>query len=338
MTDYPELKPGEILSIIMPYHNEGKAFISETIESIKSTIDVDYEIIIVDDYSYIPLEMEGVTVIQQSANMGVGAAFDTGVKIAKSDNLFLMGCDIRFVKNRWASLMLQEIKSHTKSLICTSVVHLSAGTPDLTFDMSRQNFVYNGATILMAYGKEDWNILKAEWLPRESRMLKRGVELAIKNLAPFGVVPSDTESYDIPCILGAAYGVKKSWYNYIDGFWGHRKWGSLEPYISLKSWLFGGSCMTAPHIETGHIFNETQGRHGTGFENLAYNSMLVAWLLFDDKDRDWLIRHLKKHEWVLTAKGMINAKLPEILSKREEYVLKYKMTIEEFVTKFNINF
>jgi hypothetical protein len=204
--------------------------------------------------------------------------------------------------------------------------------------MSRQNFVYNGATILMAYGHEDWNILKAEWLPRESRIVKRGDELAKKMLLPYGVYYSDTESYEVPCILGAAYGVKKSWYEHIDGFWGHRKWGSLEPYISLKSWLFGGKCLTAPHIETGHIFNETQGRHGTGFDNLAYNSMLVAWLLFDDEDRKWLIRHLKDHEWVLRAKEMINVILFEILSKREEYLSKQKMTVDEFVKRFNINF
>jgi glycosyltransferase involved in cell wall biosynthesis len=329
---YPEL------SIIMPYHNEGKSFIFETIQSIRSTIDVDYEIIVIDDFSKEPLIINNITVIRQKKNMGVGSAFDTGVKIAKSENLFLMGCDIRFIKNNWASKMLREINNNPKSLICTSVVHLSAGTPGLTFEVSRQNFVYNGATILMAYGKEDWNILKAEWLPRESRMLKNGTALAIKMLEPYGVIPSDTECYEIPCILGAAYGVKKGWYNYIDGFWGHKKWGSLEPYISLKSWLFGGNCLTSPHIETAHIFNETQGRHGTGFENLAYNSMLVAWLLFDKEDREWLIRHLKSHDWVIKAKEMIAAKLPQILGKHKEYKLKTEMTIDEFVKRFNINF
>jgi hypothetical protein len=142
----------------------------------------------------------------------------------------------------------------------------------------------------------------------------------------------------VPFILGAAYGVKKTWYNYIDGFWGHRRWGTLEPYISLKSWLFGGSCMTAPHIETGHIFNDTQGRHGTGFEYLAYNSMLVAWLLFGQEDREWLIRHLKNSDFVLKGKEMIKSNLNEICEKRFEYRNKREMTIEEFINKFNINF
>lgn len=325
------------LSIIIPTHNEGIDFVSETVRNIKDTIDVPYEIIIIDDYCDKPIKIPGVKVVRHLSNKGVGAAFDTGVALAKYNSLFLMGCDIRFVKNQWASKMLTDIKEHPKSLICTSVVHLSAGTPDLTFEVSRQNFVYNGATILMAYGKEDWNILKAEWLPRESRLLKKGLDLSIKMLSPYGVIPSES-SYQVPCILGAAYGVSKQWYNYIDGFWGHRKWGSLEPYISLKSWLFGGDCLTAPHIETGHIFNDTQGRHKTGFENLAYNSMLVAWLLFEKEDREWLIRHLQKHEWVVKAKEMIADKRFDIMVKHNEYKKKREMTVNEFITKFNIPF
>lgn len=327
------------LSIIFPTHNEGIEFIKETINSIRSTIDIeDYEIIVVDDHCDIPIELKGVKIIRQSENMGVGHAFDTGIKIAQSENIFLMGCDVRFIANNWASKMIKEINEHPKSLICTSVVHLSKGLPELTFERSRQNFVYNGATILMAYGKEDWNILKAEWLPRESRMLKKGDELAKSILLPLGVHYADTECYEVPCILGAAYGVKKYWYNYIDGFWGHIKWGSLEPYISLKSWLFGGNCLTAPHIETGHIFNDTQGRHGTGYVPLAYNSMLVAWLLFDEEDRKWLIRHLRFHDWVIEAMKMINRDMPKIEEKRKEYLSKNKMSITEFVNKFNIPF
>lgn len=327
------------LSIIMPYHNEGPDFINETLQSIRSTIDVDYEIIIVDDFSDVPLAIDApdVKVVRQRSNEGVGRAFDRGVALATSEQLFLMGCDVRFIANNWASLMCREILDHPSSLICTSVVHLSEGMPELTFELSRQNFVYNGATILMAWGKEEWNILKAEWYPRESRMMKKDNELATRMLAPYGVVPSMTESYEVACILGAAYGVTKSWYNHIDGWWGHRKWGTLEPYISLKCWLFGGSCLTAPHIETGHIF-KSQGAHGTGYKYIAYNSMLTAWLLFDRDDREWLIRHLRNHDWVLEAKAMIGDELEYVLHRRSLYKAKTVTSINEIVRKFKLNF
>ena len=320
------------LSIIIPYHNEGSDFINETIKSIKETIDVSYEIIVIDDYSDIPLQLP-VKVIRHSDNLGVGAAFDTGVKIARSNNLFLMGCDVRFVKNQWASKIVAEIKKHPKSLICTSVVSLWAHEPQITFEQSRKIYKYNGATILMLHGHNDTpdqpqdfqSILNAQWMPREYLPLRRP-----------GVVDR-TDSYEIPCILGAAYGVTKKWYNHIDGFWGHKKWGTLEPYISLKSYLFGGNCLTAPHIETAHIF-KVKGTHNTGLEFVAYNKLLTSWLLFSVPDKDRLINHLKEHDYVLRGKELIAENLQDILKKRDEYRKKTVFSIKQIVDKFNLTF
>ena len=116
------------LSIIIPYHEEGLDFITITINQIKETIDVEpYEIIVVDDNSEIPLEnIDGVTIVRHSENLGVGAAFDTGVKYAQSENLFLMGSDIRFIKNKWASQIVKEIEDYPKSFTCTSCVALTS--------------------------------------------------------------------------------------------------------------------------------------------------------------------------------------------------------------------
>ena len=321
------------LSIIMPYHNEGKEFIQQTIDSIKETIDVSYEIIVIDDFSDEPLEMDSVEVIRHKENMGVGAAFDTGVRAARSGNIFLMGCDVRFVKNQWASKMVDDIKKHPDSLICTSVISLWAHEPEVTFEMSRKLYKYNGATILLQHGHKDTpdqptnfrNIINAQWLPREYLPLRRP-----------GTVDR-TDSYEVACILGAAYGTTKKWYKYLDGFWGHKKWGTLEPYISLKCHLFGGKCLTAPHIETAHIFKAT-GTHGTGYEFIAYNKLLVSWLLFSIPDRDRLISYLREYDYVKKAKDMIEDDMEVILKKREEYRKKMKLTIADVVTKFNLRF
>lgn len=328
------------LSIIMPYYNEGFEFISETIESIKSTIDIeDYEIIIVDDFSEIPLKLDDINVIRHSENKGVGAVFDTGVSIAKSDNLFIMGCDVRFIANNWASLMIKEINLHPHSLICTSTVHLNYGNPTLTFEMSRQNFVYNGANILIAYGGPDGerDILHAKWLPYFSRFVPPDFEVKKSVLSQYGINPSETESYEIPCILGAAYGVKKDWYKYINGWWGHRKWGTLESYISLKSWMFGGSCLTAPHIETAHLFKDEKSASKKDSDCLAYNSILICWLLLPVKDKNKLIDWLN-HPNKEKALQMIEENMEEIWSKRLEYKSKILMKFLDFCKRFNLNY
>lgn len=313
------------LSIIIPYHNEGQEFITTTVNSIKETIDVNnYEIIIVDDFSDTPLKFDSETVLRHDKNMGVGAAFDTGVKQAQSDNLFLMGSDIRFAKNGWASKTITEIKNNPKALTCTSCVALSAEKPEgMDFEKRRKINVLNGATILMFHDQKSnpsknsafRGIIEAKWLPH------------FKN--------KDIDSFEIPCILGAAYGVSKAWYDYIDGWALHRKWGTLEPYISLKSWLFGGSCRSAPRIETGHIF-KPRGTHGTPQDVLYYNKMMVATVLLQDYKR--LISFLPNNTIIQRSRKMYEDDIENILKKREEYMPKIVLNQQSLFGRFGIDY
>lgn len=331
------------LSIIMAYHNEGKSFVIETMDSIRDTIDIsDYEVLIVDDGSDMGLNnIRGAHILRHPVNQGVGTAFDSGVKYAKSDNIFLMGCDVRFTKNNWASKMVKEIETHKNSLICTSVVNLSQSLfetaktlPDnfpnkndmfnLAKSMSKID-LYRGASILFFIGDDEspHHIIEAQWLPREFLPLRRPDYIAPK------------QCYEIPCILGAAYGTTNKWYNHIDGFWGHHFWGTLEPYISLKSWLMGGKCFVAPHIETAHIFNET-GVHASQYNYglyKSYNRMLVASLLFPQDEAKRLIQWLPDKDFVNDARMQIACYSKEISKKRLEYQKKFKITMEEFVRK-----
>jgi glycosyltransferase involved in cell wall biosynthesis len=329
------------LSIIIAYHNEGIEFIGDTIQSIIQSIDISYEIIIIDDYSdepcrvMIPIMTNYLKIIRHTENKGVGAAFDTGVKYARSNNLFLMGCDVRFNKNNWASKMIAEIKKHKNTLICTSVFPLSFHYPEITYEVGKKMLkvdLYRGASILFMIGEngDPHHILEATWLPREFLPLRR----------PDYVAP--TECYEVASILGAAYGTTKKWYRYIDGFWGHRFWGTLEPLISLKCWLMGGRCMVAPQIETIHIFkNHGSTPHAdlyTYGKYKSYNRILTSWLLFSVPDKNRLIDWLQDTDFTIEAKKMIDDRLPEIIRKRNEYRKKFKRTIPEIVEKFNLKF
>jgi len=314
------------LSIIIPYHNEGEEFISSTLFSIKETIDIDcYEIIVVDDGSKKPLSLKNkslqdVKIFRHTENKGVGSAFDTGVEKSTSENIFLMGSDIRFLKNQWASKMLTEIKHNPKSFICTSCININKDNMDIK---SRKSVgMCNGATILMFHDKQTnptvsetfRGIIEAKWLP----FLK----------------DRDVPAMEIPCILGAAYGVSKSWYKYVDGWAGHKLWGTLEPYISLKSWFFGGNCLCAPRIETAHIFKQ-YGTHETPQDIVMYNKMLVSMLLFEDYDR--LIKFLGNNTILERTRKMIEADKDKILAKKEEYKKKIVINREAFFKTWNID-
>ena len=304
------------LSIVIAYHNEGVEFITSTLFFIKETIDVeDYEILIIDDCSVTPLELpqtERVKIIRHTTNKGVGAAFDTGVSLAQSENIFLMASDIRFAKKGWASQMIQEINNNPKSLICCSCVALWAD--NMTTEDYTKKKTCTGATIKMfSPHVRHPNVINAQWLPLLSNR--------------------DIDSFEIPCILGAAYGVNKTWYNYIDGWRFHKKWGTLEPFISIKSWMFGGSCRCAPRIETGHIF-KTKHPHGTSYTTILYNKIMLATLLFPDPKI--FISYLHNKSIVFKAKGLIAKEGKQVEDKREEYKRKTVLSFNEFCKKWNI--
>ena len=311
-----------MISIIIPYHNEGEEFIKATLDTLEKTIDVkEYEVIIVDDCSNKPLQLDRHTVIRHQKNKGVGAAFDTGVSYARYDRLFLMGSDVRFDDNNWASKMIEEIDKHPKALLATTCVGINKDNMNIK---ERVNLSRNGATILIFHDHKSHpkkpenfrNILEAKWLSSDRNR---------------------KESYEIPCILGAAYGCSKEWYKYIDGFAGHRNWGTLEPYISLKSWLFGGSCMLTPHIYTAHIF-KPGGTHNTPLHRLIYNKLFVASVLFDMHDRSRLINFLGTNPQVEAAKREYFDSLDYIKTKREEYEKKIVLDIRDYCKRWNIDF
>jgi hypothetical protein len=331
-------------SIIITYHNEPLEVLTDCLKQIKETIDIQHEIIVVDDCSDKPLpSLEGVTIIRNLVNVGVGQSFDAGVKQAKGENLIIMACDIRFVKNNWASLLVKEIEMHPKAWTCTTCVGLNMRSqccdadiingkctgencknPDnplnnMDFAKRRVKNHWHGATFIAFHDHESnprkpigyKSILEAKWLGRDST--KEG-------------------SYEVPCVLGAIYGVKKSWYEYIDGWWGHRQWGTLEPYISIKSWMMGGSCRVAPHIETGHIFKK-KGTHGLRQENFQFNKLLTATLFVEDYKR--LTNFLPNTGSKVKARQMLS-ECP-IMEKREEYKGKFVMTFDNLCQKFNID-
>ena len=317
-----------VLSIIIPYHNEGKSFVMECINQIKITIDVDkYEIIVIDDFSDTPLNIEEkyVKIIRQSQNMGVGLAFDRGVSESQYENIFLTASDVRFVKNNWASKIVEEIIKHPKSIICTTCVGLNADNMNL--EKRRHTHRCQGANVLIFHDHKTHpkkpenfrNIIEGQWR------------------SPLNVEKSKIDSFDIQCLMGAAYGVSKEWYTYIDGFAGHKLWGTLEPYISLKSWFFGGSIRLAPQIETGHIF-KASGTHGTPATALLYNKMFVSLVLFNERDATKLISFLGTNGTVEAAKKMINDNIDYIHKKQIEYRSKIVGDYHDFIKRFNIDF
>lgn len=335
-----------MVSIIIPYHNEGREFIENTLTMLYDTIDIkDYEVIIVDDGSDKPLRIPGPRIIRHLKNLGVGAAFDTGVSAARGEYIFLMGCDILFEANNWASNMVAAVNEHPNSLVCSSVVGYWLGEEKKSFEEAR----VKSSQFSVKFWIDDYWGAFLRLRNKDPNNPSKGCTI-IDSLWTRRTMHNDNGDHpnfwgmvEIPCILGAFYGTTKKWYQHLDGFWGHKKWGSLEAYISLKSHLFGGRCYVTSDVITGHYF-KADGTHKTPIEHVHYNKLLIAWLLFNDEDREKLLswysttdNELKK-ELLIKANRMIEENKAEILEKREEYRKKTVFPMDKIVKKFKINF
>lgn len=94
-----------------------------------------------------------------------------------------------------------------------------------------------------------------------------------------------TETFEVPCILGANYLCSKEWWNYLKGFQGLRDYGREEPYISRKSWLLGGKVKCIPSIVTYHKQRkQNKFPYKVDCHEILHNEMVIAYTLMGS---DW---------------------------------------------------
>jgi glycosyltransferase involved in cell wall biosynthesis len=297
------------LSIIMPFLNE-KEEPKLTIESILETSDdIDFEIIVIDDNSDINCEIPKYNKIKSIKNkerIGVDGSRQLGVELANSNNIFIIDAHMRFNKG-WMSKIIENINNESETIFCTTCVGLGYGNMDLT----KANSKYRGATFVISNCKNE--ILEPKW----------------KNNFNNGF-------YEIPCILGANYGMSKEWFNHIHGLSGLKMWGSSELFLSLKTWLAGGKCKIDTDIEIGHKFRDN-APYSTHVWNLTYNKILLCKLLFPKCLEEKVVSKMPKTLAYKEAMRQISNN-KEFIKAEKEYLNKiFKKDIYDILEYLNIN-
>lgn len=262
-----------LISICIPYFNDGD-IIYDSIGRLLNVPNV--EILLIDDGSYEPLSpalaiTDNVRIIRHSRNLGVGAAFDTGVRAARGETILLMGSDV-MVEEGWDTHVRRLAAEHLKGIIAAACVGVTKDN-----DYKFVNPPRAGAEIRLkqpAQARDKWfaernynDILVGAWLD-----------------------PPATEFQKCGCLMGAAYVVNKRWYTHIGGFKGHHLWGGLEPMISIKSWLAGGYVGVDPSWVIGHVFERDPLSRRSGRLDFYYmNKLTIAYTclpeLYKDLDR-----------------------------------------------------
>jgi glycosyltransferase involved in cell wall biosynthesis len=114
----------QVTFVIASYKDDAR--LKDTLKTLYASCDPAlFEIIIVmdgdGDRSYWKETREEIKVLWHKERKGVGAAFDTGVAAATTEQVFLMGSDIRFPEwdKEWMPRFLENVKANPYAIICT---------------------------------------------------------------------------------------------------------------------------------------------------------------------------------------------------------------------------
>jgi len=326
------------ITLVIAEHNEGEQ-INQSLDNLLEYNNPDtFDIILVSDGSEVPIELDKyaglVKHIKKPYREGVGAAFDTGAEHVTTPHMIIMGSDIRFRDHGCVDKMVHLLnkRRHSKSIICTT---------NLGINQSAGKTIHSEG-LLKRYGARILFLMLAEDLPPKGRSMGQlKDDKAVSNyrniLECKWLSKSAKPLANIPAVLGAFYGVRTSWYRYIDGFQGHRYWGTLEPFISLKSWFAGGDCRITTDIETGHLF-KARGSHLTQGHDLLYNKMMMAMVLFERPLADMFINYLGFNEDVKLAKMLIAENESRIEELRKSFMKIKERNIHWFYEKFGFKY
>ena len=267
----------------------------ETVVNILDTVKGDdIDIIIVDDSNNLDESLfksfSNVSIFHNKTRGGVGYSLDFAVKHAKTDIVFIMGCDIRF-SGDWFDRFYTVVKAHPTSIVNSVCAGLA---PDRRYITGKENHYYAAHVLFHVTEKNNRKpalpfreYLEGKWnnWPKQRRL--------------------DCNIEQVGCLMGAFYGCHRDWFLKIRGFEGHKTWGTLEPLLSLRSYVAGGDCIIDGKTITGHIFKKASSNKPV--KDLIYNKLLVASTLLPKDMEKTVYEWAKKQQRGREAIEMIKA-------------------------------
>ncbi len=314
------------LTVIMAHLNEGSEPL-ETVRSILATTPPGFvEIVAVDDCSDPGMSIdlagvEGVRAFRNSERRGLFAAKDFAAVRARADNLMVIDAHMRFKPDDWAEKMVDSLSSEPETAFCTTCLGLGwrggkdgAGRPP---DISQPNGRYHGGTmIIRGPRKNKKGVTGIHWLEPKWQGRKRG------------------GTYELPSLLGANYGIAKSWWNRIGGLRGLKAWGGQEACLSLKTWLAGGKCKIRTDIEIGHIFRSS-APYGASHVAIWHNKMRMALTILPDPHGQRIHDEIAAKQ--AAAAMMIRKDLGEVIAERAAFMrVRMPGSLDALVEKFDL--
>lgn len=295
------------ITIIIPFLNEGDE-LNNTVNSIYETANPDdFEIILIDDVSFDNIDFnrfdkyKEVTYVRNEIRIGVDGCRDIGINMTKTPYVLIIDAHMRFTNDDWLNKIVSELEKDPKLLLCTKSGILNEDNPNEWMDKDGYNNC--GVKIYPFFIPKD-NI--------DERCIFEPRWMKIQNDKGY--------LYEVPCIMGANYASSVEWLKYIKGFKGLIQWGGSEQFISLKTWLAGGSVKVLTTVIIGHLY-KVKLKQKFSVTNIftLYNSLLIAYVLFDDKITFAFLDFCLKDSRYKNSIKLLNENILELDKDRKYY-------------------
>ncbi|MFZ5642942.1 MAG: glycosyltransferase [Bacillota bacterium] len=291
---------GVFFSIILPVKNEGMN-IKVTVDSIlRTTGDIPYEIIVVDDNSgdgccsFLGQRTYTLSGVKLLTTTGLGAtgARNAGAEIARGE-VFVF-CDAHVtVPQDWLDRLY-------KSFLLPAVAGVSPGIASMEDPKA------------VGYGQTWTSRLEARWLP----------------------VPSGMKA--VPLLPGGCQAFRRAAFEDVGGYdRGFKVWGHEDEEISIKMWLFGYSLFVDPGFMIMHLFRPRHPYKVT-MDNVNYNFLRMACSHFGEKRLSSAFSLLKNEQGF---EGVLSSLcLSDVWEQRRDYLRRRKHDDQWFINRFKIDF
>lgn len=296
------------LSIIINVLNDNEE-LNLTIKSIRETSPSSVEIIVIDDYSDIPvvLEDKNVKLTRLNERKGVGITRWIGAQMATSDYLLFIDSHMRF-DPKWYDNAIQHLMNNPWNVVWCAVC---LGLEEGNMDIQNHKGAYNGARLSL-YEESTNQVFEGKWIEEKTG-----------------------DDYEISCLMGACYFFHKSWFMYIKGTASLKMWGSDEPLLSLKTLLAGGEIRLMKSVKIGHKFRPSSP-YATSIKYIIYNKLRSMRMLLPPELYQKLSSKIPEDINKILAVEMMNSDVNEIDKEKEYYQSIFTKDINWLSEKFNI--
>jgi len=254
-----------------------QAELLKTIRSLRETATCDLDIVIVDDCSRQPLTVpEGVRLIRNRHNIGVGASRHVGVCAAKFDTVLITDAHMRFCPG-WTEPMgaIETFggipgKGGRGLMLCGQTLALRE--TDETWE--QHHGLYHGARMVIKDASQPearYRFLNPVWAPEKHVPIPVDLSLIL------GASPGDEAWYPLSACMGALYAFSRSFFLKVGGLRMLRGFGGDEELLSLKWLRAGGEIRLCKSLRAAHKFvKNNRPRFPLSMAEILYNKCCIA--------------------------------------------------------------